>query len=66
MNTKLYEQYDDESIEALNTIDILKRDINASREEERQAHNTIDRLLREVIELQAEIATLKARMRDMG
>ena len=45
MNTKLYEQYDDESIEA---------------------HNTIDRLLREVIELQAEIATLKARMRDMG
>jgi hypothetical protein len=66
MNNKLYEQYDDESIEALNTIDILKRDINASREEERQAHNTIDRLLREVIELQAEIATLKAQMRDMG
>ena len=45
MNNKLYEQYDDESIEALNTIDTLKH---------------------KIIELQAEIATLKAQMRDMG
>ena len=35
-------------------------------DEERQAHNTIDRLLREINELKAEIATLKAQMRDMG
>jgi hypothetical protein len=45
MTNKLYEQYDEESIESLNTI---------------------DRLLREIIELKAEIATLKAQMRDMG
>ncbi|AOV61998.1 hypothetical protein BOW86_gp074 [Synechococcus phage S-CAM7] len=45
MNNKLYEQHDDESIEALNTIDTLKR---------------------RIIELEAEIVTLKARMRDMG
>ena len=45
MNNKLYEQYDDESIDALNTIDALKR---------------------EIIELNAEVATLKAQMRDMG
>jgi uncharacterized small protein (DUF1192 family) len=45
MTNKLYEQHDDESIEALNTIDTLKH---------------------KIIELQAEIATLKARMRDMG
>ncbi len=38
-------RHDDESIEALNTIDMLKR---------------------KIIELEAEIATLKARMRDMG
>ena len=45
MTNKLYEQHDDESIEALDTIDTLKR---------------------KIIELEAEIATLKARMRDMG
>ncbi len=45
MTKKLYEQHDDESIEALDTIDTLKR---------------------RIIELEAEIATLKARMRDMG
>ncbi|QLF86129.1 hypothetical protein CC030809_00073 [Synechococcus phage S-CAM7] len=45
MTNKLYEQHDDESIEALNTIDTLKR---------------------RIIELEAEIVTLKARMRDMG
>ena len=45
MTNKLYEQYDEESIESLNTI---------------------DRLLREIIELKAEIATLKAQMRDVG
>lgn len=45
MTNKLYEQHDEESIESLNTI---------------------DRLLREIIELKAEIATLKAQMRDMG
>ena len=45
MINKLYEQYDDESIDALNTIDALKR---------------------EIIELNAEVATLKAQMRDMG
>ncbi len=45
MNNKLYEQYDEESIEALTIIDTLKR---------------------KVIELEAEIATLKAQMRDMG
>ncbi len=44
MTKKLYEQHDDESIEALDTIDTLKR---------------------RIIELEAEIATLKARMRDM-
>ncbi len=44
MTNKLYEQHDDESIEALDTIDTLKR---------------------RIIELEAEIATLKARMRDM-
>ncbi len=44
MSNKLYEQHDDESIEALNTIDMLKR---------------------KIIELEAEIATLKARMRDI-
>ena len=66
MTNKLYEQYDEESIESLNTIDRLNCDINASREEERQAHKTIDRLLREIIELKAEIATLKALLRDMG
>ena len=27
MSTKLYEQYDDESIESLNTVDELKREI---------------------------------------
>ena len=43
MTNKLYEQHDDESIEALNTIDTLKR---------------------EIIELKAEVATLKAQMRD--
>ncbi len=45
MTNKLYEQYDEESIESLNTIDGLKR---------------------EIIELKAEIATLKTQMRDMG
>jgi len=45
MTNKLYEQHDDESIEALNTIDTLKC---------------------KIIELEAEIATLKALMRDMG
>lgn len=45
MTNKLYEQHDDESIDALNTIDTLKR---------------------EIIELKAEISTLKARLRDMG
>ena len=45
MTNKLYEQHDDESIDALNTIDALKR---------------------EIIELNAEVATLKAQMRDMG
>jgi len=44
MNNKLYEQHDEESIEALNTIDELKR---------------------EIIELRAEISTLKSVMRDM-
>ena len=43
MTNKLYEQYDEESIDALNTIDELKR---------------------EIIELKAEVATLKARLRD--
>ncbi len=43
MTNKLYEQHDDKSIEALNTIDILKR---------------------RIIELEAEIATLKAWIRD--
>jgi uncharacterized small protein (DUF1192 family) len=41
---KLYEQYDEETLNLLKTVDMLKR---------------------EVIELQAEIATLKAQMRDM-
>ena len=45
MTNKLYEQYDEESIDALNTIDGLKR---------------------EIIELKAEITTLKTQMRDMG
>ena len=45
MTDKLYEQYDEESIDALNTIDRLKR---------------------KIIELEAEIATLKALLRDMG
>ena len=45
MTNKLYEQYDEESIESLNTIDRLKRNI---------------------IELEAEIVTLKALLRDMG
>ena len=44
MTNKLYEQHDDESIEALNTIDTLKR---------------------EIIELKAEIVTLKAQRGDM-
>ena len=45
MTNKLYEQHDEEGIDALNTIDTLKR---------------------EIIELKAEIATLKAQMRDIG
>lgn len=45
MTIKLYEQYDEETLDLLTTVDLLKR---------------------EVIELQAEIATLKARLRDMG
>ena len=42
---KLYEQYDEETLDLLTTVDMLRR---------------------EVIELQAEVATLKAQMRDMG
>ncbi len=45
MTNKLYEQHDDESIEALDTIDTLKR---------------------RIIEVEADIATLKALMKDMG
>ena len=45
VTNKLYEQHDEESIDALNTIDTLKR---------------------KIIELESEIATLKAQMRDMG
>ena len=45
MTNKLYEQYDEEKLDLLTTIDMLRR---------------------EVIELQSEIATLKARLRDMG
>ena len=33
MTNKLYEQYDEESIEALNTIDALKREIIELRSE---------------------------------
>ena len=45
MMNKLYEQYDEETLDLLTTVDMLRR---------------------EVIELQAEVATLKAQMRDMG
>lgn len=43
MTNKLYEQYDEETLDLLTTVDMLRR---------------------EVIELQAEVATLKARLRD--
>ncbi len=43
MTNKLYEQYDEETLDLLTTVDMLRR---------------------EVIELQVEIATLKARLRD--
>ena len=44
MINKLYEQYDEESLDLLTTVDMLRQ---------------------EIIELKAEIATLKAQMRDM-
>ena len=43
MMNKLYEQYDEESLDLLTTVDMLRR---------------------EVIELQAEVSTLKAIIRD--
>ena len=45
MTNKLYEQYDEETLELSRTVEALRR---------------------EFIELQSEIATLKARLRDMG
>ncbi len=52
MTNKLYEQHDDERIEAIGPIGATG--------------NTIDILKRRIIELEAEIVTLKARLRDMG
>ena len=43
MNNKLYDQYDEETLDLLTTVDMLRR---------------------EVIELQAEVSTLKAIIRD--